>query len=59
MNKRQKKIKMWYIVRKLNGKRWTAFELTESEYNQIDNKHFESKGPYESLIIAWMAANKK
>lgn len=46
----------WYNIRRIGETRWTAYELTDGQYERLQSC-YESTGPHKSLIICLIKAN--
>ena len=46
----------WYIVRKKGNNRWSAYQLTDGQFNCLQ-PIYEARGPFKSLLQCMMKAN--
>ena len=54
----KKRKKLWYNIKQKGKKRWHAFELFEYQLKNL-KPDYEYKGPFRSLIVAWIASNEE
>lgn len=47
----------YYNIRKKGEKRWTAYELTDGQANNLQDC-YEKTGPHKSLIVCMIKANE-
>ena len=50
-------MKSWYIVKKKDGDRWTAYKVTQEDVDGLPDD-YEWRGPFKNFVQVMIAANE-